>query len=118
MSEQKPISEEEYQDLLDQMPKGDLVGKLAEFFTVFGDSTRMQILTLLAKRSLNVTDIAKTLDMTISAVSHQLKILRQNDLVRTHREGKYVYYAISDDHVSTIINMGLEHILEDKHFES
>lgn len=86
--------------------------ELADFFKVFGDSTRIRILTVLLGEELCVCDLAETLGMNQSAVSHQLKILKQAKLIRNRREGKQVYYALADDHVATIMAMGIEHIEE------
>lgn len=86
--------------------------ELADFFKVFGDSTRIRILTVLVGEELCVCDLAETLGMNQSAVSHQLKILKQAKLIRNRREGKQVYYALADDHVATIMAMGIEHIEE------
>ncbi len=85
---------------------------LAELFKVFGDSTRIRILFVLFNKEESVSEIAKTLNMTDSAVSHQLKILKQNKLVKARRTGKQMYYYLADDHVKTIISMGREHIEE------
>lgn len=85
---------------------------LAELFKVFGDSTRIRILSALYAGEACVQDIAAELNMTQSAVSHQLKILKQSKLVGNRREGKQVFYYLADDHVRTIIAMGLEHIRE------
>ncbi len=95
-------------DLIDENELYDL----AELFKVFGDSTRIRILFVLFNKEESVSEIAKTLNMTDSAVSHQLKILKQNKLVKPNRKGKQVYYALADDHVKTIIAMGREHIEE------
>lgn len=86
--------------------------ELADFFKVFADSTRIRILTVLLGEELCVCDLAETLGMNQSAVSHQLKILKQAKLIRNRREGKQVYYALADDHVATIMAMGIEHIEE------
>ena len=86
---------------------------LAELFKVFGDSTRIRILFALFEEERCVTDIAQTLAITQSAVSHQLKILKQSKLIRSRRDGKQIYYALADDHVRTIIAMGREHIEEE-----
>lgn len=86
--------------------------ELADFFKVFGDSTRIRILTVLLGEELCVCNLAETLGMNQSAVSHQLKILKQAKLIRNRREGKQVYYALADDHVATIMAMGIEHIEE------
>lgn len=95
------------------MEEQEVLSKLADFFAILGDSTRMHIISLLRERSLNVSDIATILNMSLSAVSHQLKVLRHNDLVRTRRDGKYIYYRLSDEHVATIFDMGYDHILEE-----
>ena len=86
---------------------------LAELFKVFGDSTRIKILFALFESELCVCDIAETLNMTQSAVSHQLQILRTSKLVKSRREGKSMFYSLADDHVVTIIGQGMDHVLED-----
>lgn len=85
---------------------------LAELFKVFGDPTRIRILYTLLQGELCVQEIADRLSMTQSAISHQLRILKQMALVRFRREGKTVYYSLADDHVATIMAQGLEHVLE------
>lgn len=85
---------------------------IAELFKVFGDSTRIKILYSLFDGEVCVQDIADKLGMTQSAISHQLRILKQNKLVKTRREGKMIYYSLDDDHVRTIIAQGCEHIRE------
>lgn len=85
---------------------------LAELFKVFGDSTRIRILYVLSESELCVCDLAEELNMTQSAISHQLKILKQNKLVKNRREGKSIYYSLADDHVKTIIAQGWDHIME------
>ncbi|MCF0134454.1 MAG: winged helix-turn-helix transcriptional regulator [Blautia sp.] len=85
---------------------------LAELFKVFGDSTRIRILYTLTHSELCVQEIADELNMTQSAISHQLRILKQMSLVRFRREGKTIYYSLADDHVATIMNQGLEHVCE------
>ena len=85
---------------------------LSELFKVFGDSTRIKILYDLFSGEKNVTEICQDLEMNQSAVSHQLKILRTAKLVQGRREGKSIVYALADDHVKTIIAMGIEHIEE------
>lgn len=86
---------------------------LAELFKVFGDSTRIRILFALFESEFCVCDLAATLNMTQSAISHQLKILKQSKLVKSRREGKSIFYSLADDHVRTIIAQGSEHIEED-----
>ena len=85
---------------------------VAELFKLFGDSTRVRILCLLFEEELCVNEIAEGLGMNQSAVSHQLRILKQGKLVKSRRDGKAMLYSLADDHVKTILNQGLEHILE------
>lgn len=86
--------------------------EVAELFKVFGDSTRIRIMHTLFDGELCVQDIAENLDMTQSAISHQLKILKNSHLVKSRRDGKQIMYSLDDDHVRTIISMGVEHIRE------
>lgn len=86
--------------------------ELADLFKVFGDTSRIKIMELLYEDEICVQDIAGTLDMTQSAVSHQMKILKMSKLVKSRRDGKQIYYSLADDHVSTILAMGREHIEE------
>ncbi len=106
-----------HEDLLkavrDTMPEETELYDLAELFKVFGDSTRIRILFVLFEAQVCVFDLAQALGMTQSAISHQLRILKQNKLVKSRREGKSVFYSLADDHVRTIIEMGREHIEED-----
>lgn len=95
-----------------KMPAEEKLYDLAELFKVFGDSTRIRILFVLFEAEVCVCDLAEALNMTQSAVSHQLKILKQNKLVRSRREGKSVFYSLADGHVRTIIDQGMEHIEE------
>ncbi|MCI9476088.1 MAG: winged helix-turn-helix transcriptional regulator [Emergencia sp.] len=85
---------------------------LAELFKVFGDPTRVRILYILSSQELCVQEIADALSMTQSAISHQLRVLKQTALVKFRREGKTIYYSLADDHVATIMAQGLEHVLE------
>lgn len=94
------------------MPAETELYDLAELFKVFGDSTRIRILFVLFEAEVCVCDLAQVLNMTQSAISHQLRILKQNKLVKSRREGKSIFYSLADDHVRTIISMGREHILE------
>lgn len=99
--------------LLEQLsPNAELLDDLAELYKIFGDSTRIKILYTLFTEERGVGDIARLLGMTMSAISHQLRILKQARLVKPRREGKMVYYALADDHVRTIFAQGLDHILE------
>lgn len=94
------------------MPDEELLYDLAELYKVFGDSTRIRILYVLFEAEMCVCDIAQVLSMTTSAISHQLKVLKQAHLVKYRREGKTVFYSLSDDHVRSILDQGLEHISE------
>ena len=93
-------------------PNAELLDDLAELYKIFGDSTRIKILYTLFTEERGVGDIARLLGMTMSAISHQLRILKQARLVKPRREGKMVYYDLADDHVRTIFAQGLDHILE------
>lgn len=93
-------------------PNAELLDDLAELYKIFWDSTRIKILYTLFTEERGVGDIARLLGMTMSAISHQLRILKQARLVKPRREGKMVYYALADDHVRTIFAQGLDHILE------
>ena len=105
---------EELLKIVDEtMPEETELYDLAELFKVFGDSTRIRILFVLFEAEVCVCDLAQALNMTQSAISHQLKILKQNKLVKSRREGKSIFYSLADDHVRTIISMGREHIEED-----
>ena len=94
------------------MANEDIWSELAELFKVFGDSSRIRILYMLLESEYNVQSLADALTMTQSAVSHQLKILKMNKLVKNRREGKQIIYSLADDHVSTILAMGKEHLEE------
>ncbi len=85
---------------------------LAAFFSILGDPTRLQILYEIKNGEKNVSDLSDRLHLSISAISHQLKLLRDHDLVRVRRAGKYSYYRISDDHVRYIIQVGQDHLAE------
>ena len=94
------------------MPDEGTLCDLAEFFKVFADSTRIKILYALANKELCVCDIWQSLGLTQSAVSHQLRILKQMRLVKYRKEGKTIYYSLDDDHIQSILNGGLEHVME------
>lgn len=106
------VHEELVKAVNEKMPDEDRLYDLAELFKVFGDSTRIRILYVLFEAELCVCDIAQTLNMTQSAISHQLRILKQSKLVKNRREGKQVFYSLADDHVRTMIAQGWEHIEE------
>ncbi len=90
----------------------ELLYGLSEFYKIFGDQTRLRILDALLNKPLCVNEISELLDMTQSAISHQLKNLRASNLVKTDKIGKNVYYSISDEHIKIILKYGLEHISE------
>ena len=96
----------------DGMPSDAMMQNLAEFYKVFGDVTRIKILCVLAQDELCVCDLAEVTGMTQSAISHQLRTLKQMKLVKNRREGKTVFYSLADDHIQSILNQGLEHIAE------
>lgn len=106
------IHEELLQKVNAQMPQEEELYDLAELFKVFGDSTRIRILFVLFESEVCVCDLAEALHMTQSAISHQLKILKQAKLVKCRREGKSVFYSLADHHVRTMISQGREHIEE------
>ena len=95
-----------------QTPESEGLFELADLFKVFGDSTRLRIMYALSEDEKNVLSIAEELGMEQSTISHQLRILRANKLVRGRREGKQIWYSLDDDHVKKIIEMGLDHVLE------
>lgn len=94
------------------MPEDDVLENVADTFKIFGDKTRIRILFVLHARELCVCDIAQLLDMNQSAISHQLRLLKQAKLVKSRRDGKQVYYSLDDSHVRTILSMGMEHAKE------
>ncbi|HHX54111.1 MAG TPA: helix-turn-helix transcriptional regulator [Clostridiales bacterium] len=96
-----------------RLPDEETLCEVAELFKLFADSTRIRILyALAAAGELSVTGIAEELEMSQSAISHQLRLLRRSRLIRVRREGKNMFYSLADDHVRTILGMGIEHILE------
>lgn len=105
-----------HQDVIDsvqdKMPEEETLYDLAELFKIFGDSTRIRILYVLFESEMCVYDIAQLLSMTQSAISHQLRLLKQARLVKFRRERRTVIYSLSDDHVRTIINQGMAHVEE------
>ena len=95
-----------------EIPDLDMLFELADLFKVFGDSTRLRIMYAISDEELSVLSIAETLGMEQSTSSHQLRVLRNNKLVRARREGKQIYYTLDDDHVKKIIEMGIDHLME------
>lgn len=98
--------------VINDMPEEEKLYDLAELFKIFGDSTRIKILYALFEAELCVCDIAQLLNVSQTAVSHQLRVLKTNKLVKCHKEGKNVFYSLADDHVCSIINQGMDHINE------
>ena len=96
----------------DGMPSEEKIQNLVDFYKVFGDVTRVKILCVLFQSELCVCDLAEVLGMTQSAVSHQLRVLKQAKLVKNRRDGKIVYYSLADAHIQSILNQGMEHINE------
>ena len=94
------------------MPSDDLLFDIAEVFKVFGDTTRMKIISALLEAELCVGDIAEITNSTQSAISHQLRLLKQSKLVKFRREGKIIFYSLDDDHIAQIVKKGSEHIEE------
>ena len=105
-----------HEDIVSQvnrnMPDEEILYDLAELFKIFGDSTRIKILYVLFESEMCVCDIAQLLGMSQSAISHQLRALKQSKLVKYRREGKTVFYSLSDSHVRTILDQGMEHVAE------
>ncbi len=99
-------------EIEDKMPMEDELYELADLFKVFGDSTRIKILYVLYENEMCVYDIANLLNMTQSAISHQLRVLKQNRLVKYRKEGKTALYTLADEHVFTILSQGMEHVEE------
>ena len=97
---------------MQDIPEKQTIDRIADLFKGFADPPRVHILTLLAVEELCVTDIAERVDLSQSAISHQLRILKQMYLIKFRREGKNILYSLADDHVKTILQMGLEHVLE------
>ena len=96
----------------EKMPAEELLNELADFYKVFGDATRIKILCVLLRSEMCVCDLAEMLGMTQSAISHQLRVLKQMKLVKNRREGKTVYYSLADGHIQNIISQGMKHIME------
>lgn len=106
------VKEQTLKRIDEKMPPEEELQDLAELFKVFGDGTRLKILYVLLCSEMCVYDIAAVLGMSQSAISHQLRVLKQMDLVKNRRDGKTIFYSLADDHVVTILNQGLDHIEE------
>ena len=96
----------------EKLPDYEILCDLSDFFKVIGDGTRIQILFALSKNEMCVGDIATLFNLTKSNVSHQLKILRISNLVKSRRDGKNIFYSLNDEHVSDILEIALEHLIE------
>ena len=97
---------------MNSIPDKETLDRIAELFKAFADPTRVHILSLLARQELCVSDIAAGVELSQSAISHQLRILKQMHLIQARRDGKNILYSPADDHVKTILQMGLEHVME------
>ena len=106
------LTQEETEELQGKMPSDEETYCVADLFKMFADSTRVRILTALSLRELCVSDLSALCEMSLSAVSHQLRLLKQARLIKCRREGKTVYYSPADEHVYTMIRQGIEHINE------
>ncbi len=106
------LQAEEVARVMEEMPPDETLYDLAELFKVFGDTTRIRILYALVESELCVGDMAQLLGLTQTACSHQLRVLKNNKLVRCRREGKVMFYSLSDDHVRSILEKGMEHVEE------
>jgi ArsR family transcriptional regulator len=106
------IHEDVVKKVNEQMPDEEMLYDLAELFKIFGDSTRIRILFALFESEMCVCDIAQLLGMSQSAISHQLRLLKQSKLIKYRREGKTVFYSLADEHVHTMLGQGMEHIAE------
>ena len=120
MAEQKELEQcadfhihEEIVEKVDaDMPDEEILYDLAELFKIFGDSTRIKILYVLFESEMCVCDIATLLNMTQSAISHQLSVLKKNKLIKSRRDGKTIFYSLADSHVRAILDQGVEHVSE------
>lgn len=97
---------------MERIPERDVLEQIAELFKAFGDPTRVHILSLLLGGERCVGDIAQGVALSQSAISHQLRLLKQMHLIKYRRDGKNILYSLADDHVRTILEMGLEHVME------
>lgn len=106
------IHEDNVKKAINELPADELIADLSDMFKIFGDQTRVKILMALESGELCVCDIAAVMNMSQSAISHQLRVLKQSNIVKTRREGKVVYYSISDDHVKEIFDIAMVHVQE------
>lgn len=106
------IHEDNVKKAINELPDDEIIADLSDMFKIFGDQTRVKILMALESGELCVCDIAAVMNMSQSAISHQLRVLKQSNIVKTRREGKVVYYSISDDHVKEIFDIAMVHVQE------
>ena len=106
------IHEDNVKKAINELPDDELIADLSDMFKIFGDQTRVKILMALESGELCVCDIAAVMNMSQSAISHQLRVLKQSNIVKTRRQGKVVYYSISDDHVKEIFEIAIVHVQE------
>ena len=106
------VHEEIVKKVQNEMPTEDVLFDLSELFKTFGDSTRIRILYCLFESEMCVCDIATLLNMTQSAISHQLSVLKKSKLIKSRREGKTMFYSLADGHVRTMLDQGVEHVTE------
>lgn len=106
------VHEEIVKKVQEEMPEEDVLFDLSELFKTFGDSTRIRILYCLFASEMCVCDIATLLNMTQSAISHQLSVLKKSKLIKSRRDGKVIFYSLADGHVRTILNQGIDHVSE------
>lgn len=112
------VNNQKVAEIKSKMIRDEVLYDVADFFKVFGDSTRLKILYALLESEMCVGDIAESLNINQSAISHQLRVLRQNDLVKFRKEGKTVYYALDDNHVANLLEQGFCHIMHKKVYEN
>lgn len=108
------VNREVVNKVMNDLPQEEVLYDVAELFKVFGDSTRIRIICALFESEMCVNDLAYALDMTQSAISHQLRILKASKLVKNRREGKLIYYSLDDEHVKQIFDAGYKHIIHTK----
>ncbi len=109
------VTEDMAKRIEDSVPPMEELQDLADFYKVFGDATRLKILYVLLNNEMCVYDISALVGMSQSAISHQLRVLKQMDLVKNRRDGKIIFYSLADDHIVTILSQGLNHIEEEHH---
>ncbi|MBO6112178.1 MAG: helix-turn-helix transcriptional regulator [Lachnospiraceae bacterium] len=107
------INKDKANKIISSLPSDEKSRSLAELFKNFGDATRIRILYALYENEICVNDLAELLNMTQSAISHQLRVLKQSRLISSRREGKLIYYSLADEHVRSLLSVGMEHVCEE-----